>query len=155
MASEKQGSNKVPDWAGGNKSTGVKLDGGPYIGLIKNNSDPARQGRLAVWLPDVGGDDRGGMILMHDEGQPVREGVEDVGDAERAGGGFGGLGEHRRGESRCQDGDTRESARPNVAEHGHGILENGVRHSGDGTPPSHSKGNRRCGRGTTWRGAAS
>lgn len=57
MASEKQGSNKVPDWAGSNKSTGVKLDSGPYIGLIKNNSDPARQGRLAVWLPDVGGDE--------------------------------------------------------------------------------------------------
>ena len=48
MASDKQSTNRIPDWSGGNKSTGVKLDPGPFIGIIKNNADPSRQGRLAV-----------------------------------------------------------------------------------------------------------
>lgn len=57
MATNKQSFNKIPDWAGNYKSSGVKLDSGPYIGVIKNNADPARQGRLAVWVPDIGGDE--------------------------------------------------------------------------------------------------
>ena len=36
--------------------------------------------------PDVGGDDGGRVILMNDEGQPIGEGIEGVGDAELAGG---------------------------------------------------------------------
>jgi hypothetical protein len=55
MAVDKQSTNRVPDWAGNYKPSGVKLDPGPFIGIIKNNSDPARQGRLAVWIPDIGG----------------------------------------------------------------------------------------------------
>lgn len=57
MAVDKQSTNRIPDWAGSNKPTGVKLDPGPFIGIIKNNADPARQGRLAVWIPDIGGDE--------------------------------------------------------------------------------------------------
>lgn len=57
MASDKQSTNRIPDWAGTNKPSGVKLDPGPFIGIIKNNSDPARQGRVAVWCPDIGGDE--------------------------------------------------------------------------------------------------
>jgi hypothetical protein len=58
MAVDKQSQNRIPDWAGAyTRSTGVKLDPGPFIGIIKNNSDPARQGRLAVWIPDIGGDE--------------------------------------------------------------------------------------------------
>lgn len=58
MAVDKQSQNRVPDWAGAyTRSTGVKLDPGPFIGIIKNNADPARQGRLAVWIPDIGGDE--------------------------------------------------------------------------------------------------
>lgn len=34
---------------------GVKLDPGPYIGTIKNNTDPARAGRVQVWIPEFGG----------------------------------------------------------------------------------------------------
>ena len=56
MASNKQSANKVPDWAGGgNKGSGIKLDPGPFIGIVKNNVDPSRQGRLSVWIPDIGG----------------------------------------------------------------------------------------------------
>jgi hypothetical protein len=57
MAVDKQSTNRLPDWAGNDKPTGVKLDAGPFIGIIKNNSDPARQGRLAVWIPDIGGEE--------------------------------------------------------------------------------------------------
>jgi len=57
MAVDKQSQNRIPDWAGNFKNSGVKLDPGPFIGIIKNNSDPARQGRLAVWIPDIGGDE--------------------------------------------------------------------------------------------------
>ena len=57
MASDKQSTNRIPDWSGGNKPTGVKLDPGPFIGIIKNNADPARQGRLAVWIAGISGDE--------------------------------------------------------------------------------------------------
>lgn len=57
MATNKQSAGRVPDWAGGGfKGTeGVKLDPGPHLAIIKNNSDPARLGRLAVFVPDIGG----------------------------------------------------------------------------------------------------
>jgi hypothetical protein len=56
MATNKSSANKIPEWAGGgNKSSGIKLDPGPFIGIIKNNVDPSRQGRLSVWIPDIGG----------------------------------------------------------------------------------------------------
>lgn len=58
MSSDKQSTNRIPDWAGTTKPSGVKLDPGPFIGIIKNNSDPARQGRLAVYVPDIGGDEK-------------------------------------------------------------------------------------------------
>jgi len=35
----------------------VRLDTGPYIGIIKNNLDPLRKGRLQVYIPDFGGDE--------------------------------------------------------------------------------------------------
>ena len=38
------------------QTPGIKLDPGPYIGIVKNNVDPARLGRLAVYIPDLGGD---------------------------------------------------------------------------------------------------
>lgn len=57
MAIDKQSTNKLPDWAGSNKPSGVKLESGPFVGVIKNNADPSRQGRLAVWVPDIGGEE--------------------------------------------------------------------------------------------------
>ena len=57
MAENKSSAGRIPDWAGTSKQTGVKLDPGPFIGIIKNNADPARAGRLAVWVPDIGGDE--------------------------------------------------------------------------------------------------
>jgi hypothetical protein len=57
MATNKSSAGRIPDWAGANASTGVKLDPGPFIGIVKNNADPARAGRLAVWIPDISGDE--------------------------------------------------------------------------------------------------
>lgn len=34
---------------------GAKFDAGPYIGIIKNNVDANRSGRLQVFIPDLGG----------------------------------------------------------------------------------------------------
>jgi len=48
---------KVPDYIRREDSSGVRLDAGPYIGKIKNNYDTIRQGRLQVWIPDIGAGD--------------------------------------------------------------------------------------------------
>ena len=34
----------------------TRVDPHPYIGIVKNNLDPSRAGRLQVWIPDLGGD---------------------------------------------------------------------------------------------------
>ncbi len=57
MANEYQNGNKIPDWAGSGKTNGVKIDAGPYIGIIKNNADSARLGRLDVWIPEISGNE--------------------------------------------------------------------------------------------------
>lgn len=36
---------------------GVKNDPGTYVGIVKDNLAPARNGRLRVWIPDFGGDE--------------------------------------------------------------------------------------------------
>jgi len=38
-------------------SNAIRIDPHPYIGIVKNNIDPARMGRLQVWIPDIGGDE--------------------------------------------------------------------------------------------------
>lgn len=49
--------DKIPKWASRETTPGLKIDPGPFIGVIKNNSDPARLGRLQVWIPDLGGEE--------------------------------------------------------------------------------------------------
>ena len=36
-------------------ATGTRVDPFPYIGIVKNNLDPTRSGRVQVWIPDLGG----------------------------------------------------------------------------------------------------
>jgi len=48
---------KVPDYIRREDAAGVRFDSGPYVGKIKNNYDTIRQGRLQVWIPDLGGGD--------------------------------------------------------------------------------------------------
>jgi hypothetical protein len=58
MATDNQRRDKIPDWAGPtNKPSGVKLDAGPFIGIIKTNADPSRQGRLKVYIVGIGSGD--------------------------------------------------------------------------------------------------
>lgn len=54
MADKRVGS-KVAAWADQDRVSGVKRDSGPYIGVVKNNADPIRSGRLQVFVPDFGG----------------------------------------------------------------------------------------------------
>lgn len=56
MADSRTG-NKLPKWSSRENTPGIRVDSGPFIGVIKNNLDPARMGRLQVWIPDLGGDE--------------------------------------------------------------------------------------------------
>ena len=55
--SRRTGGNRIPDWADQTKTGGQVLDSGPYVGVIKNNLDPTRSGRLQVYIPNLGGDE--------------------------------------------------------------------------------------------------
>jgi hypothetical protein len=57
MSTDRRLGNKLPYWADKNTSTGIKLDPGPFVGVIKNNVDPTNSGRLQVYIPDLGGDE--------------------------------------------------------------------------------------------------
>jgi hypothetical protein len=57
MAIDKRSGGASPKWASRETTPGVKIDSGPFIGVIKNNADPSRQGRLQVWIPDLGGEE--------------------------------------------------------------------------------------------------
>ena len=48
---------KLPDWANQESVGGMPFDKGIYSGVVKNNVDPLRLGRLRVWFPDRGGDE--------------------------------------------------------------------------------------------------
>jgi hypothetical protein len=43
---------------------GIKIDPGPYIGIVKNNVDPTRQGRLEVWIAELSGEETGPYITV-------------------------------------------------------------------------------------------
>jgi len=54
MATNNRTNSKLPKWADRDASA-VKLDTAVFVGIVKNNLDPARSGRLQVWIPDLGG----------------------------------------------------------------------------------------------------
>lgn len=56
MADRRAGA-KLPKWASREETPGVRVDSGPHLGIVKNNVDPARMGRLQVWIEDLGGDE--------------------------------------------------------------------------------------------------
>jgi hypothetical protein len=43
---------------------GIKIDPGPYIGIVKNNVDPTRLGRLEVWIAELQGEETGPYITV-------------------------------------------------------------------------------------------
>ncbi len=58
MAIDKRGGAKLPKDASRESTPGLKLDSGPFIGIIKNNVDPSRTGKLQVYIPQLGGDEQ-------------------------------------------------------------------------------------------------
>lgn len=57
MATDKRLGTKIASFTDKDTVPGYKRDAGPYIGVVKNNADPARAGRLQVYIPDFGGDE--------------------------------------------------------------------------------------------------
>jgi hypothetical protein len=55
--SDKRAGNKLPKWSNREDTPGIRVDSGPHVGIIKNNADPSRLGRIQVWIPDLGGDE--------------------------------------------------------------------------------------------------
>lgn len=55
--SDRRVGRKVPDVFRKDSIPGTHIDPGPYLGKIKNNYDPARLGRLQVWIPLISGDE--------------------------------------------------------------------------------------------------
>lgn len=55
MAIDKPQGSKVARWADRTRVAGAQLDTATFIGVVKNNVDPTRSGRLQVWIPDFGG----------------------------------------------------------------------------------------------------
>ena len=53
MPSEKRTFKKTPDHVRREDTPGERIDSGPYIGIVKNNIDPTRNGRLQVWIPEL------------------------------------------------------------------------------------------------------
>lgn len=49
--------SKLPNFIRSEDAPGTRYDAGPYIGVVKDNRDPTRSGRLQVYIPDLGGDD--------------------------------------------------------------------------------------------------
>ena len=57
MPSDSRLVSKIPKWANRDAAPGVKYDTATFVGIVKNNLDPARSGRLQVFIPDLGGND--------------------------------------------------------------------------------------------------
>ena len=55
MPSDRRLGTKVGSAWDKDRIFGAKRDSGPYIGIVKNNADPIRSGRLQVFIPDFGG----------------------------------------------------------------------------------------------------
>ena len=55
MALDHRVGNKVVKSARREDAPGTRVDPYPYIGIIKNNLDPTRSGRVQVYIPDLGG----------------------------------------------------------------------------------------------------
>jgi hypothetical protein len=57
MALDDRFGSKPAEFARNDITLGTKLDAGPFIGKIKNNIDPAKLGRLQVYIPELASGD--------------------------------------------------------------------------------------------------
>ena len=56
MAIDRRVGTKVDKTLRREEAIGTRVDPYPYIGIVKNNLDPTRSGRVQVYIPDFGGD---------------------------------------------------------------------------------------------------
>lgn len=56
MAVDRRVGTKVAKNLRREEALGTRVDPYPYVGIVKNNLDPSRSGRLQVFIPDLGGD---------------------------------------------------------------------------------------------------
>jgi hypothetical protein len=54
MPLDKRAYSKLPKWAT-RGSEGKRFETATYMGVVKDNQDPMRTGRVRVWIPDLGG----------------------------------------------------------------------------------------------------
>ena len=47
---------KAPKWSTQEQADGIRINAGPFVGIVKANTDPIRSGKLQVWIPELGGD---------------------------------------------------------------------------------------------------
>ena len=57
MAIDRRQGGKVQQGFRREEAVGTRVDPYPYIGVVKNNLDPLRTGRLSVWIADFGGEE--------------------------------------------------------------------------------------------------
>lgn len=57
MSTDKRLNKRLPERVRREDTPGIRIDSGPFIGIIRNNIDPTRAGRLQVWIPDLGGNE--------------------------------------------------------------------------------------------------
>ena len=57
MAVDNIAGKKTPSWVNRENTAGTRIDPGPFIGIVKDNVDPARLGRLRVYIPEISGKD--------------------------------------------------------------------------------------------------
>ena len=51
-----QDSAKINSAYAHESAQGIRISPGPYVGIVKSNTDPLRSGKLQVWIPELGGD---------------------------------------------------------------------------------------------------
>jgi len=56
MAINRKQGHKVIKGVRTEDASGIRMDSGPFIGIVKHVLDPTRSGRLQVYLPHLGGD---------------------------------------------------------------------------------------------------
>lgn len=57
MTTDSRSGGKLPAWSTRESTPGTRVDSGPFLGIVKNNVDPARLGRVQVFIPDLGGNE--------------------------------------------------------------------------------------------------
>jgi hypothetical protein len=51
MATDKARTNRPAEFSQNSSGVAQNLDPGPFVGIVKNNVDPQRMGRLQIWIP--------------------------------------------------------------------------------------------------------